>query len=224
MLPRVLVASLPGYGPQVNKKLLGIYLNDHLGGSTTGIELVRRACSQNQGTDYGRFLAELTKEIEEDRAALFEIMDRLGIRRDLAKVAGGWVLEKMGRLKLNGQLRGYSPLSRLVELEGLALGVTGKLAGWKALRLIADGEPALDAAALEGLIERAERQQRSLEEHRLVAARQAFSHRDKARVASRTDDLGARARGAAPARGLGRRMGGDAETGRPAPEEGLDSP
>jgi hypothetical protein len=158
----------------VNKKLLGIYLNDHLAGSTAGIELVKRACSQNQGTDYGRFLTELTKEIDEDRAAFVEIMDRLGIRRDPAKVAGGWVLEKMGRLKLNGQLRGYSPLSRLVELEGLALGVTGKLAGWKALRLLADGEPALDAAALERLIERAERQQRGLEEHRLLATREAF--------------------------------------------------
>jgi hypothetical protein len=158
----------------VNKKLLGIYLNDHLAGSTAGIELVRRACSQNQGTDYGRFLAELTKEIDEDRAAFIEIMDTLGIRRDPAKVAGGWVLEKVGRLKLNGQLRGYSPLSRLVELEGLALGVTGKLAGWKALRLLADGEPALDAAALERLIERAERQQRELEEHRLQATREAF--------------------------------------------------
>jgi hypothetical protein len=158
----------------VNKKLLGIYLNDHLAGSTAGIELVKRARSENQGTDYGRFLAELTKEIDEDRAAFVEIMDRLGIRRDPAKVAGGWVLEKMGRLKLNGQLHGYSPLSRLVELEGLALGVTGKLAGWKALRLLADGEPALDAAALDGLIERAERQQRGLEEHRLLATREAF--------------------------------------------------
>jgi hypothetical protein len=158
----------------VDKKRLGIYLNDHLGGSTTGIELVRRACSKNQGSDYGRFLSELTKEIEEDREALLEIMDRLGIHRDPTKVAGGWVLEKMGRLKLNGQLRGYSPLSRLVELEGLALGVTGKLAGWKALRLVADNEPLLDAAALERLIERAERQQRGVEEHRLVAAREAF--------------------------------------------------
>jgi hypothetical protein len=158
----------------VNKKLLGIYLNDHLAGSTAGIELVKRACSENEGTDYGRFLAELTKEIDEDRAAFVEIMDRLSIRRDPAKVAGGWVLEKMGRLKLNGQLHGYSPLSRLVELEGLALGVTGKLAGWKALRLLADGEPALDAPALERLIERAERQQRGLEEHRLLATREAF--------------------------------------------------
>ena len=59
-------------------------------------------------------------------------MDDLEIRTDPVKDAGGWLLEKAGRLKLNGQLKGYSPLPRLVELEGLALGVTAKLAsGWR---------------------------------------------------------------------------------------------
>jgi hypothetical protein len=158
----------------VNKKLLGIYLNDHLAGSTTGIELVKRACSANQGSELGRFLAELVMQIDSDRKTLQRIMDDLGIRPDHAKVAGAWMLEKAGRLKPNGQLRGYSPLSRLVELEGLALGVTGKLAVWKALRLLADGEPALDAAELDRLVDSAKEQQRQLEEHRLAAAREAL--------------------------------------------------
>jgi hypothetical protein len=158
----------------VNKKLLGIYLNDHLAGSTTGIELVRRACSANQGSELGRFLAELVMHIDSDRKTLQRIMDDLGIRHDRAKVAGAWMLEKAGRLKPNGQLRGYSPLSRLVELEGLALGVTGKLAVWKALRLLADGEPALDATELDRLVDSAKQQQLQLEEHRLAAAREAL--------------------------------------------------
>jgi hypothetical protein len=158
----------------VQRKLLAIYLNDHLAGSTAGIELVRRACTANQGSELGHFLAELVMHIESDRRTLQRIMGDLEIRRDHAKVAGGWVLEKAGRLKLNGQLRGYSPLSRLVELEGLALGVTGKLAVWKALRQLADDEPALDAAELDRLIESAEQQQRGLEEHRLQAAREAL--------------------------------------------------
>jgi hypothetical protein len=158
----------------VQRKLLGIYLNDHLAGSTAGIELARRACASNQGSELGHFLAELVMHIEADRRTLQRIMRDLGIRRDHAKVAGGWVLEKAGRLKMNGQLRGYSPLSRLVELEGLALGVTGKLAVWKALRQLADDEPALDATELDRLIESAEQQQRGLEEHRLQAARVAL--------------------------------------------------
>jgi hypothetical protein len=158
----------------VDRKLLGIYLNDHLAGATAGLELARRACKSNQGSELGRFLAELVMEIDSDRRTLEGVMNDLGIGRDHVKVTGGWVLEKVGRFKLNGQLRGYSPLSRLVELEGLALGVTGKLAIWKALRQLADSEPALDAEALDRLVERAEEQQRGLEEHRLAAARDAL--------------------------------------------------
>jgi hypothetical protein len=158
----------------MNKKLLGIYLNDHLAGSTMGLELAKRARGENRHSEYGEFLDTLAEEIDADRETLKGIMDDLGIRKDPAKVAAGWIGEKAGRLKLNGQLTGYSPLSRLVEIEALALGVTGKLALWKALRLLADGQPALDAAELERLIERAERQQRDLEEHRLAAARTAL--------------------------------------------------
>jgi hypothetical protein len=158
----------------MNKKLLGIYLNDHLAGSTAGLELARRARGENRDSEYGELLGTLIEEIDEDRETLKRIMDDLGIRVDPAKVAAGWLGEKLGRLKLNGQLTGYSALSRLEEIEGLALGVTGKLALWKALRLLADVEPALDGPALERLIERAERHQRSLEEHRLAAARAAL--------------------------------------------------
>jgi hypothetical protein len=158
----------------MNGKRLGIYLNDHLAGSTAGLELARRARGANEGTPLGGFLATIADEIEEDRKTLEGVMEDLGVRKDPAKVAAGWAIEKAGRLKLNGQLRGYSPLSRLVELEGLALGVTGKLALWKALRLLADQEPVLDAAALDGLVTRAEEHQRGLEEHRLVAAREAL--------------------------------------------------
>jgi NADH dehydrogenase/NADH:ubiquinone oxidoreductase subunit G len=48
------------------------------------------------------------------------------------------VAEKLGRLKLNGRLRGYSPLSRLLELEGLLIGITGKIALWKTLEALDD--------------------------------------------------------------------------------------
>ena len=56
----------------------------------------------------------------------------LGVKPDRPKVAAGWTAEKIGRLKPNAQLRGYSPLSPLVELEGLLIGIQGKLAMWRA--------------------------------------------------------------------------------------------
>src|SRR5205823_2678348 len=137
-----------------------IYLNDHLAGSTIGQELVRRAAASNRGSDYGPFLAGLAAEIEEDRESLLEIMRSLDVGVDRIKVLGGWVAEKVGRFKLNGSLLSYSPLSRLVELEALTLGVTGKLAMWRALEQLAAEEPRLRKRELSRLAKRAEEQLR----------------------------------------------------------------
>jgi hypothetical protein len=158
----------------INRKLLVIYLNDHLAGSTVGMEVARRTARSNKGTAYGAFLRKLAKEIEEDRDSLKDVMRRLEFGENIPKKVGAWAFEKVGRLKPNGQLTGYSPLSRVVELEGLALGINGKLGLWKALRELVDEEPRLDAAELDRLRERAERQLVEAEEHRLRATREAF--------------------------------------------------
>jgi hypothetical protein len=154
--------------------LLAIYLNDHLAGSTVGRELARRAAASNRGSDYGHFLERLATEVDEDRATLIAIMRALGAPIDRLKVIGGWAAEKVGRLKPNGRLLGYSPLSRLIELEGLALGVRGKLALWLALELLAPQRPALGRFELSYLIARAERQLDELEQNRVRAAAEAF--------------------------------------------------
>jgi hypothetical protein len=155
----------------MDTKLLGIYLNDHLAGSVVGVELARRAASQNEGTELGRFLSELAEDIEEDRDALKSVMAHLGVTENRVKVPIAWAAEKVGRLKPNGQLTGYSPLSRLIELEGLALGISGKLALWRSLAATRSG---LEAFGLETLIARAESQRDGVEKHRVQAAREAF--------------------------------------------------
>jgi hypothetical protein len=152
---------------------LAIYLNDHYAASLAAVALARRAAQSNRDTHYGEVLAILAAEIEEDRQALKLIMQRLGIRSDPAKAAVAWSAEKLGRLKLNGQLTGYSPLSRLEELEILSLGVEGKLGMWRALaRAVDHGVP---EAELEPLIKRALSQRRRLERQRLNAAPEALS-------------------------------------------------
>ncbi|MGI8594731.1 MAG: hypothetical protein ACR2ML_10280, partial [Solirubrobacteraceae bacterium] len=103
-------------------KLLAIYLQDHLAGASAGRELVKRAHASNASTSLGTFLADLAREIEEDRHSLLEAMRRVEVTPDRVKQALGIAGERVGRLKLNGRLRGYSPLSRVVELEGLAFG------------------------------------------------------------------------------------------------------
>jgi hypothetical protein len=155
--------------------LLAIYLNDHLAGATAGRDLARRAAASNQGSHHGEFLANLATAIDEDREALLELMRGLDVGVDRLKVVSGWAAEKAGRLKLNGRLFGYSPLSRLVELEGLTLGVRGKLGLWRVLAQIQPREASLSAAELTRLAGRAEEQLEGLEAHRLRAASEAFA-------------------------------------------------
>jgi hypothetical protein len=155
-------------------KYLATYLNDHLLGATAGSELGRRAARENEGSELGAFLSQLAGEIDADRDALKEIMGELGVGADRLKVAAGWTAEKLGRLKPNAQLRGYSPLSPVVELEGLSIGIQGKLAMWRALAEIAD-ELGLDRARLQELAVRAESQQADVERHRVEVARRALT-------------------------------------------------
>ena len=155
------------------KELLGIYLNDHLAGAIAGRELAKRSAKSNKGTEFGPFLFELTAEIEEDQRSLRLIMDRLGVKPNPVKDSGAWVAEKIGRLKLNGSLVGYSDLSRVVELEGLAVGITGKIALWRSLKE-SSAIGRLDDVDLDDLLGRAERQRARVEEHRVRAAGMAF--------------------------------------------------
>jgi hypothetical protein len=148
-------------------RLLGIYLNDHLGGSTAGIEMARRSRDANRGTEFSNPLASVCGEIEADRDALESIMDDLDIGRSRIKPVLAWMAEKAGRLKLNGQLHGYSPLSRVVELESLVLGITGKLRLWQLLSELVDRETTADLGVLAA---RAERQRTQVEDLQRRAA------------------------------------------------------
>ena len=159
----------------MKEKYLRIYMQDHLAGSTAGLELARRTRGANEGTEYGPPLARIADEIEADRRMLQGIMEDLGFGGDRLKNIGAWTLEKAGRLKLNGELTGYSPLSRVVELEGLLTGITGKKGLWNALLEVAPSEPRLDAALLERLKGRAEEQRATVEQLRENAAREAFA-------------------------------------------------
>ena len=88
---------------------------------------------------------------------------------------GAKVAERLGRLKPNDQLSGYSPLSRVLELEGLRSGVQGKLGLWDSLAQIAPHEDRLDAEQITGLQAKAARQLEGLRKHHMMAAREAFS-------------------------------------------------
>lgn len=131
-------------------ELLRIYLQDHLATCTGALELAKRAQGPNRATEFGPGLAAVREQLAADRAALLDAMRRLGVDRDRVKEGAAWAAEKAARLKRNGRVRGYSPLSRVVELEGLAMLLLGQRAAWETLSHVTAGDPRMvgfDAAA-----------------------------------------------------------------------------
>ncbi|WP_251059172.1 MULTISPECIES: hypothetical protein [unclassified Streptomyces] len=154
--------------------LLGLYLNDHLAGSSAGVELLKRAAKSHHGRPFGPQLERLAREVAQDRESLKEIMRSLDVSERRSRAALGWLGEKAGRLKLNGRLFSRSPLSDVLELEGMRLGVQGKRSGWLTLRILADTDDRIDTAQLARLLERAEEQAETLEELRTRCAVRTF--------------------------------------------------
>jgi len=166
----------------VNVSLLRIYLNDHMAGSTAGIELARRARAENQGTPVGDYLGALVSELEEERSTLEGVMNTLKLKRDYVKSGLAWLGEKAGRLKLNGTLLSYSPLSRVVELEALCLDAEGRLSMWRTMKRLARKDERLERFDFTTLISRAEHQRRTLERMRQQATDEAFQGKEGAVV------------------------------------------
>jgi hypothetical protein len=155
-------------------RLLGIYLNDHLAGSSAVRERCQAARDSNRGSELGAFLDELLGELSQDRGTLFEVMAEVGVAPSRLKTTLAQVAERAGRLKLNGRLTGYSPLSRLEELELLSFGVESNRLLWIVLGELGDSR--LAGFDFLVLAERAERQRDAIERHRRAVARTSFSY------------------------------------------------
>ena len=112
----------------------------------------------------------VANQIARDRETLEDVMRQLSIKPSAIKVGVVRLAERAGRLKLNGTLFRRSPLSSVIELETLAVGVRGKEALWSALQK-ADVRVNDD---LEALTESARAQGAELEALRLSAAARAF--------------------------------------------------
>jgi hypothetical protein len=155
-----------------NDTLLGIYLNDHLAGATGGAELAKRLATTDDDWSGGA-LRRFAGDVEEDRETLLAIMATLDVPVRQYKVWAAWAVEKAARLKLNGHLLTRSPLSRLVELEAMSLGVEGKAAVWRTLLVRSPIDDRLDSGQLDGLFLRATQQREVLEHLRVRAAAEA---------------------------------------------------
>ncbi|MDX6759305.1 MULTISPECIES: hypothetical protein [Streptomyces] len=163
---------------------LAIYLNDHLAGANGGVELLRRAAAAQRGGTLGTSLESLADQVAVDRESLRTLMGDLDVPVMRARAALGRLAEKVGRLKLNGRVLSRSPLSDVLELEAMRIGVEGKAACWRSLRSLARTDPRIDTALIEELLRRAEQQIRTLEALRSACASQLFAQEGRGRAAT----------------------------------------
>ena len=154
-------------------KDLDSYLNDHLAGSISALELIAHWAEVHKGEPLGRFFVEIEKEIKADQDTLRDVMRVLGVEESNVRKASAWAAEKIGRARLI--IAGDEPgsLGLVLTLEGLIMGVTGKKGMWRALA--AAKLPQLNGYNFEQLEHLAEQQIQKIEAERIRAARQAFS-------------------------------------------------
>ena len=155
-------------------RFLRIYMSDQLALGVAWREVAKRAAGENEGTSLGEALRRVASGISEDVETFEAIMERLGFGRDRVKPALATAAERLGRLKLNGRLRGYSPLSRFAELDFLAMGIEGKKILWANLRDFGDLRKRLPDVDFDELIRRAHAQRDELEPFRARAGREAL--------------------------------------------------
>jgi hypothetical protein len=153
-------------------RYLAIYLADHHAGGAGARALLKRMVKSNQGTELAPALRELRAELEVDLRQAERIATALDIAPSPLKDAVAKGAAMIGKLKLNGHMTSYSPLSRLLELEGLRAGVTAKLCMWRALRQIASADGRLAAFELERFERRALDQLERIDDWHAWAVRQ----------------------------------------------------
>lgn len=138
-------------------RLIGLYLQDHVAAAAAGRALANRTYQNNRDTSYGSDLRRLVAEIDQETDVLKLLLNRAGLRQPRLKVTLALAAERLGRLKLNGRLIRYSPLSRVIELEGLIAGVQAKCRLWQSV-INADGVGITPDADVEELAKQAQDQ------------------------------------------------------------------
>lgn len=154
---------------------LNLYLNGHLAASNAGIHAFRHAAKHISA--HRTELLDLTSQIADDRRSLCNIMAVLGVKeiKPFTVLGGGvgWML----RMSPSGHIRRRTPLSDLLELEALRSAVSGKLAGWNALRCVAERGSALSVERIDDLIDRANAQIGGIHDIHQTVALSAFHPR-----------------------------------------------
>src|SRR5437773_992075 len=158
-------------------KDLDSYLNDHVAGSISALELIAHWAEVHKGEPLGRFFVETEREIKADQDTLRDVMRSLGVEESKLRKAGAWAAEKVGRARLMIAGDESGSLGLVLTLEGLIMGITGKKLLWRALA--AANLPQLNGYDFEELQRRAQEQIERIEDERMRAVHKVFTGTDR---------------------------------------------
>jgi len=153
---------------------LSSYLNDHLAGSVSALELLDRLIDTYKDTPMGRFFEDLHGEIAADQETLKELIAKLGSEESAVRKAVAWIAEKFSRAKIQLSETPNGEMGLFLALEVLALGIHGKQSLWRALASASETAPRLRGPDYPVLEKRASQQYAQVEEKRLEGARAVF--------------------------------------------------
>lgn len=111
---------------------LQIYLNDHLAGSVAALDLIEHLIGASKDAGLSGFFVKLRDDIDADQDVLKALLQKLGVDESSSKKALAWLVEKLGRIKLQLMEEDNAPGLHQA-LEGLSLGIMGKRALWRSL-------------------------------------------------------------------------------------------
>jgi hypothetical protein len=155
------------------EKLRRIYLDDHHALLVAGRQLVTRMLGSARDPALEAFLRDLVRVLDDDLESVRSRLAAAGGSPSRAKAGLGALAERVGRLKPNGALLRPSPLTRLLELDGIRLLLESNRSLWRALEhASADANDARERA------ERAEQGLADTEGFRLQAAGSAIAGGD----------------------------------------------
>lgn len=118
----------------VDRDLLGLYLNDHLAGAAAGRARARQMARQHADLPVGSGLHRLSSDLSAEHARLRRLVDELGLEQRRARRALAKLGERLGRLKLNGHLLTRSPMTPLLEVELMRGAVNAKRGLWQTVQ------------------------------------------------------------------------------------------
>ena len=117
----------------MSSSALTIYMDDHLAMIAGELELVKRVAGENEASELGSFLDDYHSVLNQQQDLVKSSMQAQGKGPSPVKQMLTWATEKIGRLKPNDAMSGYTDLARVLELEMLISAATARLLLWETL-------------------------------------------------------------------------------------------